>query len=99
MTATPTPAPLATPKPLVTPPAAPRVEPAGAARFTAVSYPNLPVKTAAAVSPPDTVEDRLTALENMVHSFLGQNDPHATSVKTWLSKIGARIKADVKKVI
>jgi hypothetical protein len=63
-------------------------EPAGAARFTAVSYPN--VKPAA---PALTLEERLTELEKVVHAIApySRNAEHGVVV-TWLQKAGARIK-------
>lgn len=67
-------------------------EVAGAARFTAVSYPNAPVKSPTL----PTLEDRITELETVVHAIApySRNAAH-TTVTSWLSKVSARIKAVV----
>jgi hypothetical protein len=75
-------------------------EPAGAARFTAASYPNTPIKTVASDAPaPLTIEERLTALEAVVHAIApySRNAEHG-GVKTWIKTAGARLKADAAKV-
>jgi hypothetical protein len=71
-------------------------EPAGAARFAAVSYPNEPVKTP---DPVYSLEQRVAALESVVHALVpGVGDKHGVIVG-WLEKVGSKIKADVAKVL
>jgi hypothetical protein len=76
-------------------------EPAGAERFTAASYPNAPIKTAASdPPPPPTLEERVAALEAVVYAITPAN--HLTApghVGAWLKRVGARIEAEVKKVL
>lgn len=64
-------------------------EAAGAARFTAVSYPNAPVKSPL----PPTLEDRITELEKVVHAIApySRNSQHST-VTSWLSRMKAVVK-------
>lgn len=64
-------------------------EAAGAARFTAVSYPNAPVKSPL----PPTLEDRITELEKVVHAIApySRNAEHST-VASWLSRMKAVVK-------
>jgi len=74
----------------------PVVEPAGVARFAAASFPNVPIKTAASDPPaPLTLEDRITELENVVHTLGLQVSGDHWKRGGWLERIGARIKATV----
>jgi hypothetical protein len=84
------------------PPGTTPPEPAGAERFRAVSYPNnLPATGANSVGTQVTtsiasLDARLTELEAVVHAIApySRNAAHS-SVASWLSKVGARIKAVV----
>jgi len=71
-----------------------------AAGYKAENYPPIgfAAKPAANAS---SLEDRVTALENVVHA-LAPNVTHSAQsphVVTWLKGIGARLKGDVKKVV
>ncbi len=85
--------------PKVATPPARTTEPAGAARFTAVSYPNAPVTAAAPAPAALTLEERVAALEAVVNEIApySRNAEHP-GVVSWLKTVGARIKADVAKV-
>jgi hypothetical protein len=70
-----------------------------AAGYKAENYPptGFAVKPAANAS---SLEDRVTALENVVHEIApySRNAEHGT-VTAWLKGISARLKGDVKKVV
>jgi hypothetical protein len=74
------------------PPQAP--EASGAARFTAVSYPNAPVKSVATSVELSlsTLDDRLSELEAVVHQIApySRNAEHGT-VKSFVGKIKKRL--------
>lgn len=73
-------------------------EPAGAARFTAVSYPNMPTSTTTPAPAPLSLEDRLAALEAVVHTLaINVSGPHWDR-GGWLDRVGAQLKAGAKKI-
>lgn len=79
-------------------------EPAGVERFRAISYPNAPAKAAPPVAvpaAPESIEDRLAALEVMVHEIASHTLSASThpGVIAWMRGIGAKIKRDIGRVL
>lgn len=79
------------------------IEPAGAERFRAVSFPHESAKAPPPVAvplAPESIEDRLAALEAMVHELALHTLSASThpGVIAWMKGIGAKIKAEVEKV-
>lgn len=81
------------------PPGTTPPEPAGAARFTAVSYTQSASSTVAGTTDPATtsvtvLEARLTELEAVVHQVasFSRNAEHST-IQSWCKKVSARLKA------